>query len=138
MTEAGLSVEHLTKRFRKVVAVDDVSFAVPRVASAGSSGRTERARRRRSGCSWTSSAATRARCVSWAWIPWRDRLGVLSRVGYVPERHHMYEWMRGQHVLDFVAGVYPALGLAGVQTVERDSEPAAGPDGQGVVARGTG
>jgi ABC-2 type transport system ATP-binding protein len=39
--------------------------------------------------------------------PVRDRLGVLARVGYVPEKHHMYEWMRIQQVLDFVAGVYP-------------------------------
>jgi ABC-2 type transport system ATP-binding protein len=39
--------------------------------------------------------------------PVRNRLGVLSRVGYVPEKHHMYEWMRVQQLLEFVAGVYP-------------------------------
>jgi ABC-2 type transport system ATP-binding protein len=28
-------------------------------------------------------------------------------VGYVPEKHHIYGWMRVQNVLDFAAGVYP-------------------------------
>lgn len=107
MTEAGLSVEHLTKRFRKVVAVNDISFAVPRGSICGlvgpnGAGKTTTIRML---LDLVRRDAGTVRVLGLD--PVRDRLGVLSRVGYVPEKHHMYEWMRVQQLLDFAAGVYP-------------------------------
>jgi ABC-2 type transport system ATP-binding protein len=107
MTEAGLSVEHLTKRFRKVVAVNDISFAVPRGSICGlvgpnGAGKTTTIRML---LDLVRRDAGTVRVLGMD--PVRNRLGVLSRVGYVPEKHHMYEWMRVQQLLEFVAGVYP-------------------------------
>jgi ABC-2 type transport system ATP-binding protein len=107
MTEPGLSVEHLSKRYRKVVAVDDVSFELPPGSICGlvgpnGAGKTTTIRmlldleRRDAGT---------VRILGMD--PIQHRVNVLSRVGYVPEKHHMYEWMQVQQVLDFAAGVYP-------------------------------
>ena len=45
-----IEVEHLTKRYGNVVAVDDISFQVTRAKSSDFSGRTAQARRRRCAC----------------------------------------------------------------------------------------
>jgi len=39
--------------------------------------------------------------------PARDGAAVRSRVGYVPERHHIYGWMTIQEVLGFTRSFYP-------------------------------
>ena len=107
MIEAGLLVERLTKRFRKVVAVNDISFAVPRGSICGlvgpnGAGKTTTIRML---LDLVRPDAGTVRILGLD--PVRNRLSVLQRVGYVPERHHIYEWMRVQQVLDFAAGVYP-------------------------------
>jgi ABC-2 type transport system ATP-binding protein len=40
--------------------------------------------------------------------PARDGATVRSRVGYVPERHHIYDWMTVAEVVRFVRPFYPA------------------------------
>ena len=107
MTDAALSVEHLTKRYRKTIAVNDISFAVPHGSICGlvgpnGAGKTTTIRML---LDLVRPDAGTVRVLGLD--PTRDRLQILSRVGYVPERHHIYQWMRVQQVLDFVAGVYP-------------------------------
>lgn len=107
MPEAAISVEFLGKRFGKNVALRDVSFAVPSGSICGlvgpnGAGKTTTIRilldllRRDSGAVHVLGLD-----------PARSALEILSRVGYVPEKHHIYGWMRVQDVLDFAAGLYP-------------------------------
>lgn len=107
MTEAALSVEHLSKRYRKKVAVDDVSFTVPAGSICGlvgpnGAGKTTTIRMLLD-LERPDSGTVRVLGLD----PTQNRLDILARVGYVPEKHHIYEWMRVQQVLDFVADVYP-------------------------------
>jgi ABC-2 type transport system ATP-binding protein len=39
--------------------------------------------------------------------PTRDSLALRQRIGYVPEQHYMYEWMKVRQVLRFARHVYP-------------------------------
>ncbi len=107
MTEAAVSVEHLSKRYGKKIAVDDISFTVPAGSICGlvgpnGAGKTTTIRMLLD-LERPDSGSVRVLGLD----PTRDRLDILSRVGYVPEKHHIYEWMRVQQVLDFVADVYP-------------------------------
>ena len=107
MTDPALSVEHLTKRYGKTIAVNDISFAVSPGSICGlvgpnGAGKTTTIRML---LDLIRPDAGTVRVLGLD--PARDRLQILSRVGYVPERHQIYQWMRVQQVLDFVAGVYP-------------------------------
>ncbi len=107
MPELAIRVDRLVKRFGKKVAVNDVSFAVPSGSICGlvgpnGAGKTTTIRilldllRRDHGT------------VSVLGLdPARRAFDLLSRIGYVPEKHHIYQWMQVEQVLDFVAGVYP-------------------------------
>lgn len=107
MLDNAIRVESLAKRFRKIVALDDVSLTVPSGCICGlvgpnGAGKTTTIRilldllRRDAG-------TVRVLGLD----PARNAFEILSRVGYVPEKHHIYGWMRVQDVLEFAAGVYP-------------------------------
>lgn len=108
MTDAALSVEGVTKRYRKHVAVDNVCFAVPAGSICGlvgpnGAGKTTTIRML---LDLVRPDAGSVRVLGLD--PTRDRHEILLRVGYVPEKHHFYRWMRAEQVLDFAAGVYPS------------------------------
>lgn len=107
MPDAAIRVEMLAKRFRKKVALDGVSFAVPRGSICGlvgpnGAGKTT-AIRILLDLLGRDSGSVRVLGLD----PARNGFEILSRVGYVPEKHHIHGWMRVQDVLDFVARVYP-------------------------------
>jgi ABC-2 type transport system ATP-binding protein len=107
MPETAIRVERLAKRFRKNVALKDVSFAVPSGSICGlvgpnGAGKTTTIRILLDLLPRDSGTVSVLELD-----PARNAFEILSRVGYVPEKHHIYGWMRVQNVLDFVAGVYP-------------------------------
>jgi ABC-2 type transport system ATP-binding protein len=107
MPETAIRVENLDKRFRKKLAVDDVSFSVPTGSICGlvgpnGAGKTTTIR------ILLDLLPRDAGTVSVLGLdPARKAFDVLSRVGYVPEQHHIYAWMKVEQVLQFAAGVYP-------------------------------
>ncbi len=56
----------------------------------------------------------------------RESLEIRRRVGYVPEQHHMYEWMSVAEITGFVAPFYPTWGDGECQRLLRhfDLDPA--------------
>ncbi len=107
MPEVAIRVERLVKRFRKEVAVDDVSFSVPSGSVCGlvgpnGAGKTTTIRMLLD-LVRPDSGTARVLGVD----PTRNAFDIVSRVGYVPEKHHIYEWMRVEQVLGFAASVYP-------------------------------
>jgi ABC-2 type transport system ATP-binding protein len=107
MPENALCVECLVRRFRNNVAVDDVSFAVPAGSICGlvgpnGAGKTTTIRILLD-LLRPDSGTVRVLGLD----PTRNAFDILSRVGYVPEKHHIYEWMRIEQVLDFASGIYP-------------------------------
>ena len=100
---AGPAIElfHLTKRFGRTLAVNNLSLEIPRGSTFGLLGPNG------AGKSTTikmlmgmlSPTSGRARVLG---IDVRaDPTQVKQRVGYVPETHHIYRWMRVREVLGF-------------------------------------
>ncbi|MFH1919580.1 MAG: ABC transporter ATP-binding protein [Planctomycetota bacterium] len=96
----------LSKRFGRTLAVDDLSLEVPRGSAFGLIGPNG------AGKSTTikmlmgmlSKTAGEARVLGMD--PFADPVGVRQRVGYVPETHQMYRWMRVSEVIGFCRSLY--------------------------------
>jgi ABC-2 type transport system ATP-binding protein len=98
----------LTKRFGRTLAVNNLSLEIPRGSTFGLLGPNG------AGKSTTikmlmgmlSPTAGHARVLG---IDVRaDPTQVKQRVGYVPETHHVYRWMRVREVLGFCKSCYPS------------------------------
>ncbi len=104
---AAIQIEGVTKRFGRHTAVDDVSITVPRssvFALLGENG---------------AGKTTLVRMLLGLETPDTGRLSVLGlssktdgdairqRIGYVPERPTLYEWMTAAEIGWFTAGFYP-------------------------------
>lgn len=104
---AAIEIERVTKRFGRHVAVDDVSLSVPPgcvFALLGENG---------------AGKTTLVRMLLGLTAPDSGMLSVLGfassrrgeeirqRVGYVPERPTLYEWMTASEIGWFTAGFYP-------------------------------
>jgi ABC-2 type transport system ATP-binding protein len=102
----ALEAEHLTKRFDAIVALDDVSFTVPRGRVVGLMGRNG------------SGKTTLLRCLQGLTMPTsgrammlgKDGIGLgdaeLARIGVVHQQNRFLPWMTGQAHLDFVRSFY--------------------------------
>jgi ABC-2 type transport system ATP-binding protein len=97
----------LTKRFGRTVAVSDLSLSIPRGSTFGLLGPNG------AGKSTTikmlmgmlSISAGEARVLG---IDVRfDPVQIKRRVGYIPEMHHVYRWMRVREVLGFCKSCFP-------------------------------
>ena len=108
MSEVALHVEHLAKRFRKNVAVQDVSFDVPSGSICGLVGPNGAGKTTTIRILLDLLRPDRGKVRVLGLDPKRNAFKILSRVGYVPEKHHIYQWMRVEQVLDFASGVYPS------------------------------
>lgn len=107
MSEIAIRVDRLAKRFRKKVAVDDVSFAVPAGSICGLVGPNGAGKSTTIRILLDLLPRDGGEVHVLGLDPARNAFGILSRVGYVPEEHHICKWMRVEQVVDFAAGVYP-------------------------------
>lgn len=107
-TDNGPAIElvGLTKRFGRTLAVDDLSLEIPRGSTFGLIGPNG------AGKSTTikmlmgmlSRTAGEVRVLGMDVLAEPVRLK--QRVGYVPETHHVYRWMRVEEVLGFCRSLY--------------------------------
>jgi len=107
MNNAAIMVKDIVKRFGKKVAVDRVNFQVSTGCVCGLVGPNG------------AGKTTTIRMLLDLWRPnsgeiqvlgldpKQDSLEIRRRIGYVPEKHNIYEWMRVRQVLDFTSSVYP-------------------------------
>ena len=107
MTEPAIEVRDLVKIFPRKDAVRGISFTVPTGTICGlvgpnGSGKTTTIQMFLDLCP-PSSGSVRVLGMD----PRRDYVSLLRRIGYVPEKHHMYEWMSVRQLLEFAAAVYP-------------------------------
>jgi ABC-2 type transport system ATP-binding protein len=109
-SQNGPAIEllHLTKRFGRTLAVDDLTLEIPRGSTFGLLGPNG------AGKSTTikmlmgmlSATAGSARVLG---IDVRDDAAqVKQRVGYVPETHHVYRWMRVREAIGFCKSCFPS------------------------------
>jgi len=107
MSEIAIKVECLAKRFRKNIAVSDVSFSVPSGSICGLVGPNGAGKTTTIRILLDLLRRDRGTVRVLGLDPARNAFDIVSRVGYVPEKHHIYDWMHVEQVLDFAAGVYP-------------------------------
>lgn len=105
--DKAIIAQNLTKRFRRNVAVDGISFDVPVGCVCGfvgpnGSGKTTTIRML---LDLLRPNAGDIRVVGLD--PKRNSLRVRRLVGYVPETHHIYDWLKVSQVLKFTAAAYP-------------------------------
>jgi ABC-2 type transport system ATP-binding protein len=106
MTPA-LSLRHLSKRFKRIQALDDVSFDVPpgsvcALLGANGAGKTT-AIRVLLGLERPDAGTSKVLGLD----SQRYSQEIRRRVGYVPERPTLYEWMTVREIGWFAAGFYP-------------------------------
>jgi ABC-2 type transport system ATP-binding protein len=105
--DAVVRVEHLSRRFGKTRALDDLSLGVPRgavfgVVGANGAGKTTLIRHLL-GLLRAEAGSVRV----FGRDPVKDPVGVLSRVGYLSEENDLPPWMRVHELLRFVRAFYP-------------------------------
>lgn len=103
----AIELAGLTKRFGRTVAVDDLSLRIPRGSTFGllgpnGAGKSTTIKMLLGMLSVTSGQA-RVLGVDVA----NDPTQVKQRVGYVPETHQIYRWMRVGQVIGFCRALYP-------------------------------
>ena len=104
--EAAIELVDLTKRFGRTLAVDHLSLQVARGSTFGLIGPNG------AGKSTTirmlmgvlSPTAGKARVLGMDALS--EPLRLKQRIGYVPETHHEYRWMRVDEVIGFCRSVY--------------------------------
>lgn len=107
MSDAVICAKNLGKNFGKKSAVVDMSFEIPRGTVCGlvgpnGAGKTSTIRMLM-GLHPPSSGSVQVLGLN----PMKEGLTLRQRIGYVPEKHHIYDWMKVQRVLQFVSECYP-------------------------------
>jgi len=102
-----IQAEGLSKRFGRLTAVDGVTLAVPAgqvVALMGANGAGKTTLiRMLLGLLRPDGGSASVLGLD----PQRESVRLRQQVGYVPETHHFYPWMRISEVCRFAAGAYP-------------------------------
>ena len=107
MDDAVIRTEKLTKRYKKMTAVSEVSLEVPpgkifALMGRNGAGKSSLIRMLLGLTPITSGGATVLGLDSA-----KQHVAIRARVGYVPEAHHMYRWMTISQVVRFTASFYP-------------------------------
>ncbi len=106
-SEVAVELAGVTKRFKRQVAVNDLSLQIPRGTTLGLLGPN--------GAGKTTTIKMLmgllpcdAGSVSVLGLdPLHDHVAVKQRVGYVPEQQFIYRWMRAGEAISFCRSIYP-------------------------------
>jgi ABC-type multidrug transport system ATPase subunit len=107
-TEAGpLSCEHLTIRYGRTRVLEDVSLVVPARCVYALLGRNGAGKSSLVRCLVGQQRATAGRAVLFGRDAWRDRAGLMARVGLVPEEPDAPPELSAARLLALTGGLYP-------------------------------
>ncbi len=107
MDEMAMTTRGLTRRFGKTLAVDGLDLFVPRGGVFGFIGRNGAGKTTTIRMLLGLLSATAGEASVLGLDPARRGVEIRQRVGYAPERHHMYRWMTIAHLIRFVRPFYP-------------------------------
>lgn len=115
MSDVPIVVERLTVRYGKHVAVDDVSFAVPRGSVYALLGRNGAGKSSLIRCLLGQSKPGTGRTLLLGLDPWSRRAQAMRRVGVVPEDPDAPPTMTAPRIAAFCARLYPRWDASGVE-----------------------
>jgi ABC-2 type transport system ATP-binding protein len=107
MNNPAISVEQLQKVYHRKVALDDVTFHVPRGSVCGFVGPNGAGKTTTIQILMDMAAPSSGHVEVLGLNPTRHGIDLRQRVGYVPEKHTIPGWMRVREVVEFAGGVYP-------------------------------
>jgi ABC-2 type transport system ATP-binding protein len=107
VTTPAIVAQQLTKRFGRTIAVDHIDLEIPRGSVCGLAGVNGAGKTTTISMLLGLLAPTRGSLRVLDLDPVKQSFELRQRIGYVPERHYIYEWMRVRHVLSLTRGVYP-------------------------------
>jgi len=105
--EAVIRTRRLTKTFGRLRAVDEVDLEVPKGCVFGLAGRNGAGKTTLISMLLGLLRATRGSAGVLGMDPRRQDVAIRRQVGYVPETHGIYPWMKVREVLRFCAPFYP-------------------------------
>jgi len=104
---AVIKTEKLTKRFGRKLAVEGLDLAVPRGCVYGLAGRNGAGKTTTIRMLLGLLRPTRGSATVLGLDPKKKDVAIRRRLGYVPETHHIYPWMKVREVMKFCAPFYP-------------------------------
>lgn len=107
MDEPAIIVKNLNKKFKKITAVDNISFNVPKGCICGLVGPNGAGKTTTIRILLDLLRADSGDVRVLGLDPVRESFEINSRIGYVPEKHNIYDWMTARQVLEFTGGIYP-------------------------------
>ena len=107
MDDAVIRTEGLTKRYGKQTAVSEVRLEVPPGKIFALMGRNGAGKSSLIRMLLGLTPITAGRASVLGIDSEKQHVAIRERVGYVPEAHHMYRWMRIAEVVRFTASFYP-------------------------------
>src|SRR2546430_1985499 len=107
MDDIAIFAAGVVKRYRRTVAVQQFDLSLRRGEVCGLVGPNGAGKSSVIRMLLGLIKPTRGRLFVDCLNPSAHSFTVRQRVGYVPEQHHIYPWMRGPAVLKFAASVYP-------------------------------
>lgn len=116
---AAVRIEAMTKRYRANIAVDRLSLEVPEGSVFGLLGENGAGKTTTIQSLLGLIVPDKGRVETLGFDPGRDGLEVRRRVGYVPERPGLYEWMTVAEIGWFAAGFHPECPGGAAGFVER-------------------
>ncbi len=102
-----IETDELTKRFGKTLAVDSLDLQVQRGQVYGLAGRNGSGKTTTIRCLLGLLRPTAGSAKVLGLDPKKKDVEIRRRVGYVPETHHIYPWMKVREVMKFCAPFYP-------------------------------
>jgi ABC-2 type transport system ATP-binding protein len=107
MAEAAVRVTGVHKRFGGTVALDALAFEIPKGSVCGLVGPNGAGKTTAISLLLGLMAPTAGDVRVLGLDPRKDGFTLRQRIGYVPEKHHIYSWMRAEEVLRFASEIYP-------------------------------
>ena len=106
MSDNIISFKNVSKNFGKKLALNDLSFEIPKGCACGLVGPNGAGKTTLIKLLLNLLPPSSGDVRVFDFNPAKDALEIKQRCGYVPEKHHIYEWMKVRQVLSMTAGIY--------------------------------
>ena len=106
MSDNIISFKSVSKNFGKKLALNDLSFEIPKGCACGLVGPNGAGKTTLIKLLLNLLPPSFGDVRVFGFNPAKDALEIKQRCGYVPEKHHIYEWMKVRQVLSMTAGIY--------------------------------
>jgi ABC-2 type transport system ATP-binding protein len=106
-SDAAIKLYGLTKRFGRAVAVNNLSLSIPRGCTFGLLGPNGAGKSTTIKMLMGMLSITAGKALVLGLDVQAEAVQIKERVGYVPEVHHIYRWMRVREVIGFCKSCFP-------------------------------